>query len=237
MTNLDLTVREAASSVPLRFPVRRVVNAGYVGRDQEAVRAHIEELAREGIPPPSAVPMLFPFLTAQLTTADRIEVIGGDTSGEVEYVLLLHQGETYVGVGSDHTDRALERDNLIKSKQICANVLSREVWRYQDVQPHWDDLQLRSWVRATAADPEVLYQEARLGAILSAETLLELVRSRIRDQQEEGLVIFSGTVPLRTGHTIYGESFRGELLDPRTGRNLSFAYHVERLTYVLDGEA
>ncbi len=158
MTTLDLTLRTASSSTPLLFPVRRVVNAGYVGRDQHAVRAHIEELAREGIPPPKQVPMLFPFLSAQLTTGDRIEVIGGDTSGEVEYVLLLHQGEVYVGVGSDHTDRALERDNLVKSKQVCANVLSREVWRYQDVQAHWDDLELRSWIRATAGNPEVLFK-------------------------------------------------------------------------------
>jgi hypothetical protein len=163
-------------------------------------------------------------------------VIGGDTSGEVEYVLLLHQGEVFVGVGSDHTDRALERDNLVKSKQVCANVLSREVWRYQDVRPHWDDLELRSWVWAKAEGPEVLYQEARLGAILSAEALMDLVRSRSRDWQDEGLVIFSGTIPLQGGQTIYGEAFRGELLDPRTGRRLSCAYRVERLDYLQGGE-
>lgn len=234
MNTLDLTLQDATGSTPLSFAVRRVINAGYVGRDQQAVRAHIEELAREGIPPPRSVPMLFPFLSSNLTTADCIEVIGGDTSGEVEYVLLLHQGEVFVGVGSDHTDRALERNDLIKSKQVCANVLSRDVWSYEDVRSHWDELELRSWVRASATDPEVLYQEARLGTILSAEALLELVRSRLRDGIEEGLVIFSGTVPLRTGQTIYGQSFRGELYNPQSGRRLSCGYRVEQHNYLQD---
>ncbi len=49
-------------------------------------------------------------------------------------------------------------------------------------------------------------------------------------------MIFSGTIPLQAGHTIYGESFRGELFDPHTGRGLCFAYHVERLTFLLNAE-
>jgi hypothetical protein len=225
MRNLELTVCDRAGNHPLLFPVRRVVNAGYVGRNQDAVRAHIEELAREGIP-------LFPFLSANLTTAGEIEVIGGTTSGEVEYVLLLDGGEIFVGVGSDHTDRALERDSIVKSKQICANVLSREVWRHDEVKPHWDDLVLRSWVRQTATDAEVLYQEARLATILSAEALLALVRSRVSDDRHDGMVIYSGTIPLKSGHTIYGETFRAELFDPVLGRSLSCVYRAVQLTYV-----
>src|SRR5262245_60468650 len=101
MTNLNLTLHADGGQTPLAVAVRRMVNAGYVGRNQDAVRAHVEELAREGVPPPSAVPVLFPVMLDKLTTAERIEVIGPHTSGEAEYVLLLVNGEVYVGVGSD----------------------------------------------------------------------------------------------------------------------------------------
>jgi len=37
---------------PLDFNYQRMVNAGYVGRNQAEVRRHIEELAEKGIPGP-----------------------------------------------------------------------------------------------------------------------------------------------------------------------------------------
>src|SRR5262249_13195925 len=106
---LRLTVREGSGSRPLSFRVRRMLNAGYVGRAQAAGRAQLEELRREGIPAPAQVPMLFPVLSDNITAADRIEVVGDRTSGEVEYVLLFTAEEIFVGVGSDHTDRELEK--------------------------------------------------------------------------------------------------------------------------------
>jgi hypothetical protein len=184
------------------------------------------------VPPPRSVPILFPVIADRLTTAERIEVIGGETSGEAEYVLLLTGGEVFVTVGSDHTDRALERQSIIKSKQICSNVMAPEVWRYRDVQDRWDVLLLQSWTRATAAEKDMLYQKAPLRAILSAEALLELVRARVKDRELDGLVIYSGTVPVVGGKLIYGEHFRAELHDPRTERTLRCAYRAVRLDYV-----
>ncbi len=236
MKTIPLTVLTDGRTWERPFDVRRVVNAGYVCRDQQAVQAHIEELRREGVPPPPAVPMLFPVASDNLTTAGRIEVSDAQTSGEVEYVLLLDQGEVFVGVGSDHTDRALERQSLVKSKQICKNVLSAKVWRYQDVQGHWDDLLMQSWVKARTIDKEILYQKACLRSILAPDELLDLVRSRMRDRQCDGLVIFSGTVPLLNGEVSYGDYFRGELIDPRSERRLACEYRVGRLDYLKDVE-
>ena len=53
---LSLTLETDGHLVPLDFPVRRMVNAGYVGRDQATVRAHIEEMRHLGIPAPTTVP-------------------------------------------------------------------------------------------------------------------------------------------------------------------------------------
>jgi hypothetical protein len=234
MKTLDLEVMSEDQSLPVKFQVTRMVNAGYVGRNLEAVKAHIEELRREGVTPPPSVPMLFPVLSDNITTGNEIEVVGSKTSGEVEFVLLVHREDIFVGVGSDHTDRDLERQSIIKSKQICPNLLSRRVWRYKEVESRWDELLLQSWVKRDHGDEEILYQKAYLGSILSAADLLELVKSKMDDWSDgkEGLVIFSGTVPTLTNDFIYGSSFRGELIDSRLNRMLTCDYRIKKLDYI-----
>jgi hypothetical protein len=229
---LSLLVDSEGRTAPLNFRVRRMVNAGFVGRDQATVQAHVEEMRHLGIPAPKSVPVFFALTADNVTTADHIEVIGADTSGEVEYVLLLGQHEVFVGVGSDHTDRALEGASIRKSKQVCKNVLSARVWRYRDVKDHWDELELRSWVRAPENGQEVLYQEGTLGTILPPEELIDLVRARLKDERCEGLVLFSGTVPMVTGKIIYSSEFRCELRDPRNGRSLSCGYRAVPVAYL-----
>ena len=234
MKTLDLEVMSEDQSLPVKFQVTRMVNAGYVGRNLEAVKAHIEELRREGITPPPSVPMLFPVLSNNITTENEIEVVGSKTSGEVEFVLLVHREDIFVGVGSDHTDRDLERQSIIKSKQICPNLLSRKVWRYKEVESRWDELLLQSWVKRDHGDEEILYQKASLGSILSAAELLALVESKMSDWSsgKEGLVIFSGTIPTLTKDMIYGSYFRGELIDPRSKRMLTCDYRIRKLDYL-----
>ena len=178
--------------------------------------------------------MLFRSLSDNITTGNEIEVVGSKTSGEVECVLLLHREDIFVGVGSDHTDRDLERQSIIKSKQICPNILSRKVWRYKEVQPRWDELLLQSWVKRDHGDEEILYQKAYLGSLLSAADLLELVESKMDDWSDgkQGLVIFSGTVPILTKDFMYGSSFRGELIDSRLNRMLTCDYRIKKLDYL-----
>jgi len=232
MPVLQLTLVRPNGTSPLSFEVRRMVNAGYVGRDQKAVRAHIEELAREGIAAPPFVPMLFPVLCSALTLERQIEVVERQTSGEIEFVLLLQGGRMYVGVGSDHTDRKLEAQSMLNSKQVCPNVMSKEVWDFEDVKGHWDDLVLQSTVRLSPHSEPVLYQKGPLRKILSANDLVSLVKSRMPDGNCDGLVIFSGTIPVLTKEMIYGTNFRGELLDPHLKRQLTCEYEIVRLDYL-----
>jgi hypothetical protein len=233
---LSLLVESEGRTAPLNFRVRRMVNAGFVGRDQATVQAHIDEMKHLGIPAPASVPVFFALTADNVTTADHIEVIGPGTSGEAEYVLLLNRHDVFVGVGSDHTDRALEGASIRKSKQVCKNVLSARVWRYRDVKEHWDELELRSWVRSPDNGPEVLYQEGNLGTILLPETLIDLVRARITDERCDGLVIFSGTVPMVAGKIIYSSEFRCELRDPRSRRSLSCGYRAVPVQYLQGSE-
>lgn len=236
MKTLKLNLYKRDQMKPFQFKVKRMVNAGYVGRDSEAVKAHIEELKREGIPPPPSVPLLFPVLTNNITVSDQIEVVGERTSGEVEYVLLLGRENIFVGVGSDHTDRDLESKSITKSKQICMNVLSPNVWDYHEAKGHWDNLLIQSWVKAEGSDEEILYQKASLGTIITAEEIIKLVESKLVDGQLEGLVIFSGTVPILNHEFIYGSYFRCELIDSMLYRRLVCEYKIRKLDYLKDME-
>lgn len=232
MSRLVLDIVRPSGTTAVVFEPRRMINAGYVGRDQAAVRQHIEELRREGVAPPPSVPMLYPMALSSLTTDSRIEVVEPRTSGEIEFVLLVEGSRVLVGVGSDHTDRLLETTDVLKSKQACANVMGRGVWDYEDLRDHWDRLQLRSSVRASSAEIWKPYQSASVASILAPEQILELVRSRMTDHCLDRTIIFSGTIPLLDGKMIYGSEFMCSLSDPVLNRTLHCDYEVVHLNYL-----
>jgi hypothetical protein len=232
MNCLQLTLEDRSGARPLTFAVTRMVNAGFVGRDQETVRRHIEELARDGVPPPESVPALFPMLRSVLTCAERIEVVETATSGEVEFVLLLDGPRIYVGIGSDHTDRRLEAADMLKSKQACHNVMARQVWDYAEIREHWDQLEMSSWARLDGDREWTPYQAGKLGDLLTADQLIELVYERMIDSRRDGLVLFSGTLPILGGTCIYASEFKFELSDSVLHRSIRASYTIERLAYL-----
>ncbi len=226
----NFVLKKGMDHLPLEFQVKRMVNGGYVGRNQEEVRHHIEELAKKGIPGPSSTPTLYPVSRRSLTQASSIEVFGEETSGEAEFVLLVeNEKEIYVGVGSDHTDRKLEQFDIAWSKNICPNVISKKVWSFHDVIPHWDEIILRSW--ATRDGKRSLYQEAPLRSILPPKELISFVRSKVQGELDH-VVIFSGTIGSLKGELIFGEKFEAELEDPVSGDRLSVIYSVVPLNFV-----
>lgn len=229
-SKFHFTLKRNAERIPLEFQVKRMVNGGYVGRDQEGVKRHIEELSKKGIPGPASTPALYPLPIRTLTQSPFIETFGEETSGEAEFVLLVESEERiYVGVGSDHTDRKLEAVNIAQSKTIVPNVISKEVWFFDDVLPHWDEIILRSWV--TLDGKRSLYQEAPLRSILPPRDLLSFVRSNIQGDLSH-IVIFSGTIGLLNGEFIFGEKFEVELENPVSRDRLSVSYDVAPLNYV-----
>ena len=99
--------------------IETLVIAGWAGRDEAAIKHHIEELAAVGVPPPSSVPVFYRVSAANLTQSSRLVVLGPDSSGEVEPVLVALADGLWVGVGSDHTDRKAETIGIALSKQLC----------------------------------------------------------------------------------------------------------------------
>lgn len=212
---------EATSGEELPFEIRDVVLAGYTGRDQEAVRRHVEELAAHGVAAPKRVPAFYRVTPDRVVSADRISVLGHETSGEGEFILFRDGGDVFVGVGSDHTDRAVERESVTTSKQLCDKVVAREVWRLADVRDHWDRITLRSF----SGDERKPYQKGRAAALLDPEEILRRVAGR-SNAGLEGVLVFSGTLPL-AGELAYASKFRVELRDEAEKRHLEVAYTVD----------
>jgi hypothetical protein len=199
------------------FPVSELVIAGWTGRDETALRKHIKELEEIGVKPPKTTPIFYRVSASLFCHADEIQVSGPDTSGEVEFVLIMTKDDLKVAVGSDHTDRKAETIGVSLSKQLCAKPVSVDSWSYQEVRPHWEKLMLRSWSNG------VLYQEGPVTAMRSPEDLMARY-----GKLPAGHAMFCGTLAA-IGGIRPGSVFRMELSDPVLGRKLRHEYSINVL--------
>lgn len=220
----ELRLTDGSTGRPLVVRPRCVILAGYTGRDQEQVRRHIEELREQGIPAPERTPETYTVDAGGLQVGGRLTPGEGWSSGEVEFVLFETAGGLFVGVGSDHTDREIERVSFVDSKRAFPKVIAADVWPVAALESLWDQLVIRSWISSAGA--RTLYQESALSAILEPEALLRLVRA---DERGDGLVLFSGTVPSLVQAPQTGACrFEGELCEPdsRTLARVDYDYEA-----------
>jgi hypothetical protein len=204
--------------------VRQLVVAGWTGRDVAALEKHIRELEAIGVQRPKSTPIFYRVAASLLTTDDTIEVLGDHSSGEVECVAYSFEDGTFVGLGSDHTDRKAETVGVSLSKQMCAKPVSRDIWRLEDVAPHWDALMLRSYVAVNGEHR--LYQEGSVAAMRSLDELFRLYSGR--ERLAAGTAMFCGTLAVHGGITP-AETFEMELDDPVLGRRIVHSYRVKTL--------
>lgn len=205
--------------------VAALIVAGWTGCDEAALRHHIEELAAIGVPRPSSVPVFYRNSALSVTQASRIQVLGPDTSGEAEPVVIAHGGRLWLTVGSDHTDRKAETMGIALSKQLCAKPIGRDLWLLDDVADHWDRLQLRAF--ATIDGRRTTYQEGLLGAMRTPADLI----SRYGTLLSPGTIMFCGTLAA-IGGIRPASRFEVELTDPVLNRTLRHAYDIDILPVV-----
>jgi hypothetical protein len=222
--DLTFTVDAQGTTTPLTLAIDQAVIAGWTGRDPVARDKHIAELEAIGIARPASTPIYYRVSARRLTTEDSIEVSGGDSSGEVEFVLIGWQGRVFVGLGSDHTDRKVETYSITVSKQMCDKVMAPVLWELEDVAGHWDRLILRSF--AWIGGARVLYQEGTLDNMLS---IAELVQRGFQDGKlPDGCAMFGGTFAAKGGIRP-ASRFEYELEDPVLKRCIRHAYDVIEL--------
>lgn len=208
---------------PLTVSPTALATAGFTGRDEAAVRHHIDELAELGVAPPSQVPVFYQLSASLLCQTDKLTVLGTESSGEVEPFLLRSGGELWLGLGSDHTDRAFEATSIAHSKQLCGKPVANELWRFNDVADYLDELTLSSWLEENGK--RVTYQEGTLAAIRPLPELLE------RHPLGEGEAMLCGTLGA-IGGVRPGDHFAMALNDPRTGRTIATHYAIDTLPIV-----
>ncbi len=214
----------SAPSRTLQARIDQFVIAGWAGRDRAAIEHHIEELAAIGVPRPSAVPLYYRVAANQLTQGESIQVVGPDSSGEVEAMVFAVDGTLYVSLTSDHTDRKLEAHSVALSKQICAKPVARTAWRFDEVEGHWDELQVRSTVTENGAT--VLYQEGTLASLRSARELIAGYTGG--GPLPDGVAMSCGTVAV-IGGIRPALDFHMALHDPRRGLGIEHHYRVDVL--------
>jgi hypothetical protein len=223
----DLTftvIDREGGTVPLTLAIDQAVIAGWTGRDPVARDKHIAELEAIGIARPATTPIYYRCSARRLTTEDSIEVCGNDSSGEVEFVLIGWQGRTFVGLGSDHTDRKVESYSVTVSKQMCDKPVASTLWELEDVIGHWDRMVLRSW--AWIKGKRELYQEGTLDAMLPVQELL--AKGFDGGKLPDGCVMFGGTFAAKGGIRP-ADRFEYELEDPVLRRAIRHAYEVTTL--------
>ncbi|MFF4991515.1 DUF2848 family protein [Streptosporangium saharense] len=212
----------AASNEQLVVAPERLVVAGYTGRDEAAVAAHIAELEAIGVPPPPSVPAFYDLDPALLTTDAVIEVGGPATSGEVEPVLVRHRGRYFLGVGSDHTDRDLERADIAASKAACPKPVGATVVEIGAGMATLD------WDRLTAVSSVDgrTYQRGSVATLRHPADLLERMTAALGEVTGD-LVLFCGTMPLLGGEFVHGDHWRIHLELP-AGTVLAHTYETKR---------
>ncbi len=201
--------------------VEDLVLAGWTGRDRAAVEAHIRELGALGVAAPKKAPIFYRVGASLLTTASAIQVSGRDSTGEVEFALFNRDSQLWVGLGSDQTDRKAEAAGVTLSKQLCPKVVAAELWPFADVEPHWDELILRSY--AISNGERSLYQEGSVSAMRHPRDLIALYGSF-----NPGTAMFGGTLGVRGGIR-WADTFVMELEDPVFKRRITHSYDIRAL--------
>jgi len=221
---LSLTLHGGPNAKPAPVEIAHAVIAGWTGRDAAAVEKHIKELEALGVKRPATTPIFYRVSAARLTTADTIEAVGESSGGEVEFVLLQHRGKLWVGTGSDHTDREVEKYGVTVSKQMCDKPLAPSFWPFDEVAPHWDRLILRAHV--VEGGKRVPYQEGAVTAMLDPAALI--ARHDGSGRLADGTLMYCGTLAAKGGVRPTSQ-FAFELEDPVLGRKIAHTYRVRSL--------
>lgn len=222
---------ETDTDGPRRIAIDELVVAGWTARDRAALEHHIAELAEHGVPAPSQVPLYYRVSVALLTRSDAIQVLGADSSGEVEPVLVDDGEALWLGLGSDHTDRKLEAHGVAISKQACAKPVAGALWRFDDLRDRLDALELAAWVRDNDAEDWTLYQEGTLAAIRPLGELIAASPLGQGARMAPGSAMMCGTLGARGG-VRPARQFRMELRDPARERMMTHSYTAHWLPVI-----
>jgi hypothetical protein len=210
-TSLSFRTVVGNVSLHLEVAVRELAIAGWTAQDARA--------------PEPPKPVFHRAASARLTHAETIEVSSGNSTGEVEFILVESGGRLWAGAGSDHTDRSVAAYDIAAAKQICEKPVAGGLWLFAEVKDHWKELLLRSWL--VDGDRREMYQEGSVRDMLAPAELIAAYTDG-RPALPDNTVIFSGSLPV-IGEVRPAGRFEFEFVDPVRSRTLTHGYDVEVL--------
>ena len=191
-----IKLQVVATDEVIELNATSLVLAGFSGRSAQAVADHVWELSLIGVGAPASVPTFWSIEPDLLRPCANIVAPPERTSGEIEYVLVRSAGRWFVGVGSDHHDKVIERESFEESKRAQPKLIGPSVIPLEEAMASWDDIELRCLAK-NGDGQWVTFQGGRLIELITPDDLLEGARRRWPDAVDvDGSVIFSGTIPL-----------------------------------------
>jgi len=239
VNTLEVTVRHLdGTSRPKSLEIARIANLGMAGRSQpegEQLDNHLEQMREAGVASPEQLPFVTPKPNYLVTTDDSIQVNSSETAGEAEFVMYPTDEHLYIGVGNDHKEYEIAPTNMHVANNTCPSVMSDEVWVFEEVADHWDEIELRSWVERDGTLE--LYQRAPMSAFMRPNSIVDAVAESITDPIT-GTAIWSGTVD--SGgvdpfpEVVSGDFYMVQLHDPVLNRRLVTQYSVHVNDWIAD---
>ena len=191
-----IELQVVATEEVIALDATSLILAGFTGRSAQAVADHLRELSLIGVGAPESVPIYWSIEPDLLRPCANISAPPERTSGEIEYVLVRSAGRWFVGVGSDHHDKVIEKESVLESKRAQPKLIGHSVIPLEEAMASWDDIELRCLAK-NGDGQWIIFQGGRLIELITPEDLLDGARRRWPDAVDmDGSVIFSGTIPL-----------------------------------------
>ena len=219
-----LNFKVTGSKEPLVIDNYGLIIAGFTGSNREGVEKHLQELREQRIEVPDRVPTFYPIPSGLASQSATIKVKGKKTSGEIEPVLLISNGSYYITLGSDHTDREIEKKSIAESKASCPKPISSAAYPLEDAVRFWDHISIGSDTYQNGAWKS--YQKGMVTDLIQPLKLAALLQ-KDRGSVPENLVMFLGTVPILDGKFVFSDGFRGSMIHNDSKFSLDLEYKVE----------
>lgn len=216
-------VWEKTRHYPKEFDIQALCGLGFTSKNREIIQAHIDEQLALGITTSQDIPHYFLCWPGLLNFENRLFVVGKDTSGEVEFTIVKGEDKRiYIGLISDHCDRQVSALKVTKSKQVCSRPVCRQLWLWEDVKDHWDQITLKAY--QYVGTKKVLYQEGTMGDYIPLPEIIDFAEGSMK--RDRNYLVMSGTVATVSGY-FENNGFMGEMRDPVLGRSLMVDYQLD----------
>ncbi len=130
--------RRWPARAPQVSPIDHLVIAGWTGRDSRRSRSISRNSKRSASSGRRACRSSIALRRRGSPSTTKSKCSARPRAARPSSSCLQHDGRLWVGAGSDHTDREVEKYGVSVSKQMCDKPIAPEFWPIVEVAPHWD---------------------------------------------------------------------------------------------------